>query len=94
MKILSPTQGVDFGPYWHGILPKVRRNWYAFIPASVERKTDKLAIEFAVTKSGAIADLRLAPTSGDVELDRIAWRAITTSSPFPALPAEFKGAYL
>ncbi len=94
LDILSDTQGVDFGPYLQRILEDVRRNWYLAIPESAEMKKGKLAIEFAITKDGSIADMRLFVTSGDAALDRAAWIGITASNPFPPLPTEFNGPYL
>lgn len=94
LDILSDTQGVDFGPYLQRILEDVRQNWYRLIPESAEMKKGKLAIEFAITKDGSIADMRLVATSGDAALDRAAWGGIYTSNPFPPLPGEFTGPYL
>jgi TonB family protein len=94
LDILSDTQGVDFGPYLQRILEDVRQNWYRLIPESAEMKKGKLAIEFAITKDGSIADMRLVATSGDAALDRAAWGGIFSSNPFPPLPSEFTGPYL
>jgi TonB family protein len=93
-EVLSDTQGVDFGPYLARILQDVKQNWYHLIPESAEMKKGKLAIEFAITKDGKVADMRLIASSGDVALDRPAWGAITASNPFPPLPNEFTGPYL
>jgi TonB family protein len=92
--ILSDTQGVDFGPYLKDLQEQVKENWYRLIPESAEMKKGKLAIEFAITPDGKVADMRLVASSGDVGLDRPAWGSITQSNPFPPLPAEFKGPYL
>ena len=94
LDILSDTQGVDFGPYLQRILQNVKENWYHLIPESAEMKKGKLAIEFAITKDGKVADMRLIATSGDVALDRAAWGGITQSNPFPPLPSDFTGPYL
>jgi TonB family protein len=94
LEILSDTQGVDFGPYLQRILQDVKENWYRLIPVSAEMKKGKLAIEFAITKDGRVADMRLVATSGDTALDRPAWGSITESNPFPPLPSEFTGPYL
>ena len=94
LDILSDTQGVDFGPYLQRILQDVRENWYHLIPESAEMKKGKLQIEFAITKDGKVADMRLAASSGDVALDRPAWGSITASNPFPPLPSNFTGPYL
>src|SRR5579862_5842822 len=94
LDILSDTQGVDFGPYLQRILQDVRENWYHLIPESAEMKKGKLAIEFAITKDGQVADMRLVASSGDTALDRPAWGSITDSNPFPPLPSDFTGPYL
>lgn len=94
LEILSDTQGVDFGPYLQRILEEVRKNWYSLIPESAEMKKGKLAIEFAISKDGKIADMRLVATSNDAALDRAAWGGITASDPFPPLPSEFNGPFL
>lgn len=94
LDILSDTQGVDFGPYLQRIVEEVRQNWYRLIPESAEMKKGKLAIEFAITKDGSIADMRLVATSGDAALDRAAWGGVFSSNPFPPLPGEFTGPYL
>lgn len=92
--ILSDTQGVDFGPYLKGVLKEVRKNWYRLIPESAATKRGKLAIEFAITKDGKIADMRLVATSDDTQLDRAAWGSIRTCNPFKPLPEKFTGPYL
>lgn len=94
LDILSDTQGVDFGPYLQRILQDVREKWYLLIPESAEMKKGKLAIEFAITKDGQVADMKLVASSGDVALDRPAWGSIIGSNPFPRLPSEFTGPYL
>lgn len=94
LDILSDTQGVDFGPYLQRIVQVVKQNWYLLIPESAEMKKGKLAIEFAITKDGQVADMRLVSSSGDVALDRPAWGSVTNSNPFPPLPNEFRGPYL
>jgi TonB family protein len=94
LEILSDTQGVDFGPYLQRILRDVRVNWYNAIPESAQFKHGNLIIEFAITKDGKVAGMKLVATSGDIPLDRAAWAGITASDPFPALPSEFGGEYL
>jgi TonB family protein len=93
-EVLSDTMGVDFGPYLQRVLHDVRQNWYNAIPVSAEMKKGKLAIEFAITKDGKVAGMKLVASSGDVPLDRAAWAGITASDPFPPLPSEFGGQYL
>ncbi len=92
--ILSDTNGWDYGPYLQRIYQDVKENWYHLIPESAEMKKGKLAIEFAITRDGKVADMKLVATSGDIALDRPAWSSITASNPFPPLPNEFNGPYL
>jgi TonB family protein len=97
LDVLSDTMGVDFGPYLQRVLHDVRMNWYNLIPEAARpplMKKGKVSIEFAILKDGRIAGMTLSSTSGDVSLDRAAWGGITGSSPFPPLPAEFRGDYL
>ena len=94
LDILSDTEGVDFGPYLTEVLKGIRENWYHLIPESAETKKGKLAIEFAITKDGKVADMKLVASSGDVALDRPAWGSITASNPFKHLPSDFTGPYL
>src|SRR5580700_1554334 len=94
LEVLSDTQGVDFGPYLARVLHDVKMNWYSLIPESAQMKKGNLAIEFAITKDGKVADMHLAASSGDVPLDRAAWGGITASNPFPPLPSDFGGPYL
>jgi TonB family protein len=94
LEILSDTMGVDFGPYLQRVLHDVRENWYVAIPPSAEMKHGNLIIEFAITKDGKVAGMKLVAGSGDVPLDRAAWAGIVGSNPFPPLPTEFAGQYL
>lgn len=94
LDVLSDTMGVDFGPYLQRVLHDVKQNWYNAIPESAQMKKGKLSIEFAITKDGKVAGMKLVAPSGDVPLDRAAWAGIVGSDPFPALPSDFGGQYL
>jgi TonB family protein len=97
MDILSDTMGVDFGPYLQRVLHDVRTNWYNLIPEAARApllRKGKVSIEFAITKDGSVAGLRIVGQSGDVSLDRAALGGIMGSNPFPPLPGEFRGSYL
>jgi TonB family protein len=93
-EILSDTMGVDFGPYLQRVLHDVRQNWYNAIPESAQFKHGNLIIEFAITKDGKVAGMKLVAPSGDSPLDRAAWAGIVGSDPFPPLPSEFGGQFL
>jgi TonB family protein len=95
--ILSDTQGVDFGPYLTRVLHDAKLNWYNMIPEVARppiMKKGKVSIEFAITKQGQVAGMKLVGPSGDVSLDRAAWAGINAANPFPPLPAKFNGQYL
>jgi len=94
LEVLSDTMGVDFDPYLKRVLHDVKQNWYNAIPESAEMKHGSLIIEFAITKDGSVAGMKLVTPSGDIPLDRAAWAGIKGSNPFPALPTEFGGEYL
>lgn len=94
LEVLSDTQGVDFGPYLQRVLHDVKINWYSLIPESAQMKKGNLGIEFAITKDGQVAGMKLVASSGDIPLDRAAWGGITASNPFPPLPSDFNGQYL
>ena len=93
-EILSDTMGVDFGPYLQRVLHDVRQNWYNAIPESAQFKHGNLIIEFAITKDGKVAGMKLVAPSGYSPLDRAAWAGIVGSDPFPPLPSEFGGQFL
>ncbi len=96
VEILSNTPGVELATYLRIVVPKINQNWRDQIPASENRK-GKLAIEFAITKDGKLADMWLVsrPSGPDDEaMVRMAWASITKSNPFPPLPSEFAGSFL
>lgn len=97
IEVLSDAQGVDFGPYLSKVVASVRMNWYSLIPEVARPpllKTGKVAVEFAIMPDGHVSHMMLYRPSGDVQLDRAAWGAITASAPFAHLPGEFHGPYL
>jgi hypothetical protein len=95
VEILSDTGSVNFAPYLRVVVRNVTRNWHDMIPPSEKRK-GKLAIEFAITKDGKVAEMSLVarPGGDDESLVRMAWASITKSNPFPSLPSEFTGPFL
>jgi TonB family protein len=97
VEITTDTLGVNFGPYLQGVVHDVKQNWYSLIPPTAMPpvlRRGTVVLEFIIMKSGKIAGLRYSSGSGYVELDRAAFGGVTASSPFPPLPAEFKGQYL
>jgi TonB family protein len=97
IEILSDTMGFDFGPYMKRLKYAVQNHWNAVMP-DVARppamKSGTVTIELSVMKNGGVQDMKLVKSSGDVELDKAAWRGITDAIPLPVLPLEFKGDHL
>jgi len=92
IQLLSDPLGVDFRAYLTQILASVRRNWMAVLPESVRLgRRGQVAIQFSIARDGKVPKLVIATTSGQDPLDRAAVAGISASSPFPSLPAEFKG---
>ena len=93
-KILSDTMGVDFGPYLKSMMRDIHRNWQPLIPEKVkapEMKKGVVGIRFTILPNGKIGSMKLETRSGDVDLDKAAWYAITSEGQFPPLPKEFHG---
>ena len=92
LQLLSDPQGVDFKPYLIRILSIVRRNWLAIIPESARMgRRGKVLLQFIVDRNGYVPKLVIAMPSGAEALDRAAVAGVSASTPFPSLPAEFKG---
>jgi TonB family protein len=94
VQILSDTMGVDFGPYLKRMMSEIKRNSEPLIPATVkapEMKKGVVGVRFTILPDGKIGTMKLETRSGDVDLDKAAWYAITSEGNFPPLPAEFHG---
>jgi TonB family protein len=92
IQLLSDPLGVDFRAYLTQILVSVKRNWLAVMPESVGMgRRGQVAIQFSIARDGKVPKLVIATSSGQDPLDRAAVAGISASSPFPALPNEFKG---
>ncbi len=91
--VVSDTQGVNFDPYVSSVFKTIHAHWLELTPdASLLKKQEgNVTIEFSITRDGKLEDLKFLTNSGEPLLDRAAQAGILASSPFPALPAEFKG---
>jgi TonB family protein len=93
LQLLSDPQGVDFRPYLIQVLAAVKRNWLAVLPESARfGRSGRVAIQFSIARNGYVPKLVIASPSGADALDRAGVAGISASTPFPPLPAEFKGA--
>ena len=102
VKVLSDTQGVNFGPYLQKVINETYRTWYPLIPEEVNPplyKKGQVEIIFTILPNGRIEardannKMILTGRSGDVALDRAAWGAISGAD-YPPLPSEFHGPFL
>ncbi len=92
LELLSDPQGVDMRPYLVKVMAAVRRNWQSVIPESVKLgRRGRVVVAFSIDREGGVPKLVLAIPSGADPLDRAAVAGISASTPFPPLPAEFKG---
>ena len=91
-QLLSDVQGVDFRPYLTRLLFTVKRNWMSVWPESARSgRRGKVAVQFSIGRDGTVQKVVFATQSGADALDRAAIAAISMSTPFAPLPAEFKG---
>lgn len=96
LELKSDPQGADFRPYLAQILTIVRRNWFSVLPQSARMGLSRghTVIQFVVNHDGSIPKLVIASASGLDSLDRAAVAGLSMSNPLPALPIDFKGAYI
>jgi TonB family protein len=93
LELLSDPLGVDFRPYLIQVLAAVRRNWMAVMPESARfGQRGRAVIQFSINRGGGVPKLVIAAPSGTTALDRAAVAGISASTPFPPLPAEYRGA--
>lgn len=91
-ELKSDPMGVDFRPYILRALATVRRNWFAVYPDSAKLGSrGQVVVSFAIAKDGKVTKAVLSTESGTRALDIAAVSAISASTPFPPLPAEFHG---
>ncbi len=92
MQILTPTEGVNFGPYMNLLHARVMRNWSASLPeAFYKGEKGQAVIQFDINQDGSIARVFLETSSGNDSLDQAAMNAIRYFYPQAPLPAAFKG---
>jgi TonB family protein len=92
LDILTDTTGVDFQPFLHEAIHKIRTHWYELIPEAAKAPSMKkggVTIGFRVMEDGRIEDSKIYESSGDASLDEAARQAVVASNPLSALPADF-----
>jgi protein TonB len=92
LQLLSDPTGVDFKPYLIQVLTAVRHNWMSVIPESARLGRQGLVtVQFIVDREGKVPKLVIASPSGTGAFDRAAVAGVSMSTPFPPLPAGYKG---
>jgi TonB family protein len=93
LQLLSDANGFDFKPYLNQVLQAVRRNWMVVMPHGVINtgRKGQVVIQFIIDRRGTVPKLVIATSSGTGVFDRAAVEGVSMSTPFPQLPAEFKG---
>jgi periplasmic protein TonB len=83
------TFGTRFPAYVKAVNEAIRQRWNEAI-LSTPRASQRVAVSFTIGRAGKVADLAIADSSGLLQLDNAAKRAVQTAS-FPPLPSEFRG---
>jgi len=93
--LLSDPQGVDFNSYLNrDVMSKIQKAWAAEIQkvgAIAAVKKGSVVLEFAIEKDGSISRIKLQQSTNEDQLDEAVGSAIQGASPFPPLPANFRG---
>ena len=96
VRILTPTEGVDFNQYVTGFMASVKRSWYAGMPEAAKKgQKGRVSVLFNIQKNGEVADgPTIESSSGQDPLDQAAIAAVRASSPFEPLPVAFHGPHI
>ena len=97
LQMLTPDQGVDFSGYLQRVVERVKLNWYSIMPESAYLgDKGKVVLRFKIMSNGVVpdADPVQEGSSGKEPLDRAAYSAIRSSSPFEPLPPAFSGPFI
>ena len=86
--VFFDTQGYDLGPWVNRVVEIVRSNWLIPVAAELGMK-GIVSVSFKVARDGTIRDLKMISSSTVPSFDQAAVRALQSSSPLPALPADF-----
>jgi TonB family protein len=87
--LMSDTAGTDLTHYMPAMIKATKSAWEEGIP-SVARppvsKQGSVTIELLLLGDGRVTNMVLLHSSGDTALDHAAWAAITSRTPYQALP--------
>jgi len=51
--------------------------------------TGRATLTFTIARDGKISNIKIAEPSGDAELDRVSFNALTNANPFEPLPKDY-----
>jgi hypothetical protein len=100
LEMLTPTGGVDFGPYIQEMVEKMKRSWCALRPGPdlhggpvSSTRGSQVVLTFGLSSDGELLTKHpaLEQTSDSPELNTVALGAILKAAPFGPLPADFQG---
>lgn len=80
----------NLASYLNLVKRKIDNVWNYPLSAQKAWLEGSLALQFSILKTGRIKQIKILRSSGYSELDNEALRALTLSSPFPPLPAQFQ----
>lgn len=86
IEVISQS-AVDPRPYAATVKRRIRDAWYSLVGSDLWMKKACAVVEFNVRADGGVASIRLARSSGDLQLDRAALAGIISPAPYAALPA-------
>jgi len=83
-----------FGWYVEAVQRNISGNWKQYTIDPSIRFAPRVVVEFQIFRDGTARNLQLTTSSGNVQVDRSALRAVQDSIPFGRLPDEYTGAYV
>ncbi|MBZ5528909.1 MAG: TonB family protein [Acidobacteriia bacterium] len=85
--------GADFGARYSWYVTAVKRriseNWLVSTVDSSVRIAPRATVTFTIQRNGAISNIRVTQSSGNLSVDNSAQRAVLGSSPLPPLPNDY-----
>lgn len=75
-------RNLDWGPYMANLQRRIKSQW---MPQRYPN-SNRVMVEFNISRSGELSGLRLTQSSGSPVVDEAAMQAVRNSAPFPPLP--------
>ena len=91
LSIVSNPLGVDFNPYFKGLMEAIRTNLMSSVSNLRFSGSKDITLELVILKDGTLSGMQVVSSSGDAAVDQSTQDGITQSKPLPSLPAAFRG---